>query len=74
MAQTNKPELVLHLAGPEESTRTWVLDPRGRDSFRIVVRSRRAQGPSPNPRSWFSHFGAIVQAVLPALALWWTGH
>jgi hypothetical protein len=50
------------------------LDPQRRDSFRIVVRCRRAQGASAKPRSWFSYFGAIAQAVLPVFALWRTGH
>jgi hypothetical protein len=71
MAQTNKPDLVLSVACQEEAIRTWVLDPKGRNSFRIVVRCRRAPGaPSPKPRSWFSYFGAIAQAVLPVFALW----
>ena len=57
MAQTNKPDLLLCIAGPEDRTRKWVLDPpHGVDSFRIVVRCRRAQGrPSPKPCSWFGH-------------------
>jgi hypothetical protein len=74
MAQTNKPDLVLRVACQEDSTRTWALDPQRRDSFRIVVRCRRAQGASAKPRSWFSYFGAIAQAVLPVFALWRTGH
>ena len=75
MAPTNNPDLVLSVACQEEGTRTWVLDPEGRNSFRIVVRCRRAPGVrSPQPRSWFSYFGAIVQAVLPVFALWRTGH
>jgi hypothetical protein len=64
MAQTNKPELVLCVAGQEDSSRTWVPDPQGRDSFRIVVRCRRGQGASPKPRSWFSYFSAIVQWIV----------
>ena len=64
MAQTNNPDLVLAVPCQEERT-GWVLDPEGRNSFRIVVRCRRAQGAlSPKPRSWFSYFGAIAQAVL----------
>jgi hypothetical protein len=75
MAQINNPDLVLSVACQEEGAHTWVLDPRGRNSFRIVLRCRRAQGtPSPQPRSWFSYFGAIAQAVLPVFALWRTGH
>lgn len=74
MAQTNKLDLVLSVAGQEDSTRTWVLDPQGRDSFRIVVRCRRAPRASAQPHSWFSYFGAIAQAVLPVFALWRTGH
>ena len=74
MAQTNKPELVLCVAGQEDTSRTWVLDPQGRDSFRIVVRCRRGLGASPKPRSWFSYFSAIVQAMLPEFAISRTGH
>lgn len=40
MAETNKPELNLYVAGQEDST--WAVDPPpGRDSFRIVVHCRR---------------------------------
>jgi hypothetical protein len=74
MAQINKPELVLCVAGQGEGTRTWVLDPQGRDRFRIVVHSQRARGASPKPRSWFRYFGAIAQGVLPLFALWRRGH
>jgi len=64
MPQTNNPDLVLAVPCQEDRT-GWVLDPEGRNSFRIVVRCRRAQGAlSPKPRSWFSYFGAIAQAVL----------
>jgi hypothetical protein len=70
MAQTNNPDLVLAVPCQEDRTGTWVLDPEGRNSFRIVVRCRRAQGaPLPKPRSWSSYFGAIAQAVLPVFAL-----
>jgi hypothetical protein len=74
MAQPNKPDLNLRVPGQEDSTHTWVLDPsQGRNSFRIVVHSRRAQdATSPKPRSWSHYFGAIAQLVLPIFAFWRT--
>jgi hypothetical protein len=72
MTQTHKPDLVLSAAGHDDTTRTWVLDPQGRDSFRIVVRCRRAQpAPTPpKPHSWFGYCAALVQPLLPVLAFW----
>ena len=70
MAQTKNPDLVLSVACQEKATRTWVLEPKGRNSFRIVVRCRRALDPYRNPRSWFSYFRAIIKAMLPVFALW----
>jgi len=75
MARTNRRDLVLCAGGQEDSTHTWVVDsPPGRNSFRIVVCSRRAQSaPSPKRHSWFRSLGAIAQMVLPLLAFWRTG-
>jgi hypothetical protein len=73
MAQTKNSDLVLSVACQEEATRTWVLEPKGRNSFRIVVRCRKALGPHRKACSWFSYFGAIVQAMLPVFAPWRTG-
>jgi hypothetical protein len=74
MAQTKNSDLVLSVACQEEATRTWVLEPKGRNSFRIVVRCRRALGPYRKPSSRLSYFGAIVRAMLPLFALWRRGH
>jgi|HubBroStandDraft_6_1064221.scaffolds.fasta_scaffold3402732_1 hypothetical protein len=69
MTQTKNSDLVLAVPCQEDRSGTWALEPEGRDSFRIVVRCRRAQGaPSPKPRSWFCYFGAIAQAVLQAFS------
>jgi hypothetical protein len=72
MAQTSKHDLILHVTGLDESTHTWVVNPpRGRNSFRIVVRSRRAQrGLSPSSRPWQSFLGTIAHMLLSAFIPW----
>ena len=71
MAQSKIPDLVLSVGCQEDRLRGWVLNPQGHNGFRIIVHCRRAKGaPPPKPRSWFSYFGAIAQAMLPVFALW----
>lgn len=76
MAHNSKPDLNLYVAGQEDSTYTWVLDPPpGRKSFRIVVHSQRPlHAPSPKPHSWSGYFGAIAHIALTILTFWRTGH
>lgn len=75
MARTNQPNLVLRVACDEDSTRTWALDPEGRDSFRIVVQCRREElAPSHKAHSWPRYFGAIAHATLWVVAFLRTGH
>jgi hypothetical protein len=74
MAQTNTPDLVLSVACHGD-TRTWTLDPQGRDSFRIVVCCHEVERiVTPKPRPSFSLLSAIAHAVLPLFALWRVGH
>jgi len=75
MTQTSQHDLILQVTGPEESTRTWVVNPpQGRNSFRIVVRSRRAQRAlSQTSRSWQSFLWAIANILFSAFTSW-AGH
>jgi hypothetical protein len=76
MAHTDKPDLNVYPDGQEGSTYTWVLDPPpGRNSFRIVVHSRRSlHAPSLKAQSWSSYFGAIAQLLLTILTFGRLGH
>ena len=76
MAHHSKPDLNLYVAGQEDSTYTWVLDPPpGRNSFRIVVHSLRPlHVPSPKAHSSSNYFGAIAHIVLTILTFWRKGH
>jgi hypothetical protein len=69
MAAPPKPDLVFHVACGEDSSRMWVLDPQGRDSFRIIVRSQEAKTAAfRKSRSWFGHFLAAARAILAMFA------
>jgi hypothetical protein len=64
-ATTKKPDLVISVPCSEDGAPTFVLEPPGRGGFRIVARcqeDRRAE--SPKPRSWSTHFAAVVRMVL----------
>jgi hypothetical protein len=76
MVETNNPDLNLYAAGQEGIMYTWILNPPlGRNSFRIVVHSRRPlHAASPKRQAWSRNFGAITHVVLTILTFWRTGH
>jgi hypothetical protein len=75
MTQASQHDLILQVPGQDESTRTWVVNPpQGRNSFRIVVRSRGSQRAlTQTSRPWQSFLWAIANMLLSALHSW-AGH
>ena len=72
MPPSDNRDLVLSASCGASQAHTWVLDPQGRNSFRIVVRCRpdevAAPAKSPSP----SLFAAIVHGLVSILGLWRT--
>lgn len=76
MPPTDKPDLVISTTCREDITRTWALDPHGRQSFRIVVKCKEVKaacGPKSLAHPLFSLFSAFIRAVPPLFPPWRLG-